>query len=149
LLAEAVLFFLLGMGACYLLFSAELSEVSIDTQPPTTRQPFVTEIEIVNVTVNTVSNDRGEKHCQISVMTNTMPEGLQVRLLVENRNFPSVPASTYDGLESGSYYRTTIPHTDGKYTISAILTLGSETKQIPLLEMDIHGSAYSNTELWK
>lgn len=149
LLSEAVLFFLLGMGACYVLFSAELSEASIDIQPSITQQQSVSEIEIVNVSLNTIFNDRSEKRFQISVMTNTIPEGLQVRLLVENRNFPSVPASTYDSLESGSYYRATIPHTDGQYTITAILTLGSETKQIPLLELDIDGSAYSHNELWK
>lgn len=149
LIAEAVLFFLLGIGVSYLCFAAQIVQIPIDTQPKIINQLSVNEIKIVHVNVNTIWNDRDEKQCQISVMTDVIPENLQMKLMVENRSFPEIASSTHDCQKSNNYYIATFPKKQGEYLVTAILNINGEAKQVPLLKIDMVGDAYSYTELWQ
>lgn len=131
-----------------------------ESQPPASQEPVATEpdynallsqVKVVNVKF---TYDYDSDSSRIFVMPGTVPEGLEMKLLIENINSPDVASVTKTCTFDGNYFTTLLGDSiipGMEYRFTGVFCLGDAQVQIPLVlyHRDQEYNSYGYTHLWE
>ena len=119
----------------------------LTTLPDTESALLLDLVSVADVLVEQISD---EQTLELRILTDSLPEGMTAELIYERQNSDTAPDRKQCGFD-GTYYYTTLqrPEDEAHYHITLILTLGSHTKQLPLITLDCWVDGLWYTHLWE
>lgn len=136
----ALLSMLLGFVLSFALFH--------DAENAAPQRDYVRELEAVKVSNVEAYYDYEQKGYGVSVLPSSVPQGMEMELLIEYVDFPDMKATTLSCQWDGYYY-TGYLKTERKVRITAVFYLEEQQKQVPILDFRPQEGGFGYSSLWQ